>query len=433
MTDFETTAKLSIEVDPKSLRDARNKIEDLGDVEASVATTPGGSGGGSEGSRGPLERQTRLLDTGVSQRDDLISLAETRNRLLEERLSEAQKGNVSRLKGGGGGLGGGAGLLGGTAVAGTLAAVATTLSELSIRVPDVPPPEVPDIPSLEPPDIPPLEPPTIPPIEIAPPDFPIPIPVTPPGGRPGPGEQPPEEINQPEPGPDRVPDPEPNPEPNPDPSPEPDPDPSPGPDGPPSPGPDPNDPTPGEPVARRSPTAAERFKRNLPKDLPAPVEDPVGGGSVLPEVDSETVGTGAVVGSLALGAKALQSSGSAALSGATAGVGAAVGGSPLVQSSVREDGFINDRFDEILGNNDDARDRRRGEGELAQRRNTRTVATMDSQPSVNRARERSGASETTLEVTVNAEGVDRREIERKMEQAKREAIRELESRLDTRR
>ena len=82
MTEFETSAALSIEISSRELRDARKEIEDgLGDVQVGVSTS-GGSGGGAGAA---------MLDDISDHTDELVTLADERNDILEDILDELEQ------------------------------------------------------------------------------------------------------------------------------------------------------------------------------------------------------------------------------------------------------------------------------------------------------------------------------------------------------
>jgi hypothetical protein len=107
MTEFNVGNSLEVTVDQRSLRDARDEIqEEVGDIALSVNT--GGSSGGGAGA-------SMLQDIG-DDTTELVDLAGDRNDILEDILDELQDastgpgGGLFRGRGGGGGGGGGGGI-----------------------------------------------------------------------------------------------------------------------------------------------------------------------------------------------------------------------------------------------------------------------------------------------------------------------------------
>lgn len=94
MAEFSAAADLTVQVDQRSLSNARRQIEnDLGDVSVGVAPT--GGGGGAVGSRGPEPATVDLSRRQLGEQETLVELAQARNELLED----------LRGQGGGGGAG----------------------------------------------------------------------------------------------------------------------------------------------------------------------------------------------------------------------------------------------------------------------------------------------------------------------------------------
>lgn len=129
MAEFSTEAVFEARVSQRSLRKARQTVEDeLGDVEIGV----GGGGAGRSA------RADRVIDEFEVEHD----LSRERNLLLEQLLEEQEKDAFNRALKGGGGMAalGGAGILAGLTLGGGLISF---LQEFEFEPPDIPPLEVP--------------------------------------------------------------------------------------------------------------------------------------------------------------------------------------------------------------------------------------------------------------------------------------------------
>ncbi|OYR54325.1 hypothetical protein [Halorubrum halodurans] len=166
MTEFETQNTVDVVVDDRSLTEAKADVEEAFssvpmDIQAEVSAT----GGGSEVAARDRARQRQLL---TDQTESLEELGETleeadiegewqaehelsreRNRLLERLVDVQEEGNFDRAaRSGGGLLGGGAAILGGGALLG-IGALSSVLSGFSW--PSLPEFSWPDLPDLDPP------------------------------------------------------------------------------------------------------------------------------------------------------------------------------------------------------------------------------------------------------------------------------------------
>lgn len=156
MTEFETQNTVEVVIDDRSLTEAKADVEDAlssvpVDVQASVSGGGGGSGGGG------------TADEWREQH----SLSRERNRLLEELVDAQEEGNFDRAaRSAGGLLGGGAAILGAGALLG-VGALSNVLSNFSW--PSLPEFTWPELPDLEPPG-----PPGWIPIDVVEPD-PVPV------------------------------------------------------------------------------------------------------------------------------------------------------------------------------------------------------------------------------------------------------------------
>lgn len=110
MTDFSTKSQLEVEVSQSSLRQARSTIEaELGAAEVDVNATASNqlaqspSAATGAGASSMLDDQTSHLQTATDHLDENIALNETRNDLLREIL-DAQEMTARASQGGGGGL-----------------------------------------------------------------------------------------------------------------------------------------------------------------------------------------------------------------------------------------------------------------------------------------------------------------------------------------
>lgn len=179
MSEFDTTANVSLSVADSELRSIRNEIESaLSDIEIGVSANVSGPGrqprdprsGQFMSKRGPEQRlveQQRTLD-------DLYTSARQRNEYLEVMVRELD--DIKDAVGGGGGLGGprltrrgsggGGGGLGGFGGVGGLllgggafigGALIGFLQNFEFDPPDIPPLDVPEIPPLELPELPEIQ------------------------------------------------------------------------------------------------------------------------------------------------------------------------------------------------------------------------------------------------------------------------------------
>lgn len=177
--EFTTSGALEVSVDERSLRDARQTIQDeLGDVTVQVESSSSTSSSLSNRTSGASKERAmsrQLLndqqDTLVEARegiDDLVPMAEERNDLLRMLLEQQQEGDFVKAKKRGGGSSGG--LMGGALVAGALAAglgsSLVSFLEANFAWPDIPPVQPPNIPPLKAPDLPELDAPNIPPLKV---------------------------------------------------------------------------------------------------------------------------------------------------------------------------------------------------------------------------------------------------------------------------
>jgi|GEM_PF-4149757 len=393
MTQFDSEVELEVTVDQSSLRDARDEIEsEMGDVAVSVGSGTSGTAQLAGGSGG------RDI---VDHTSDLVGLAETRNDLLRDLVDAQEQGNFDRaLRGGGGGALGGA-LLGLGAIGGLGAGLVSFLQNFEFDPPSIPPLGVPE--ALDPVDVPvpaPLDPVDVPvpgaldpvelpvpdaldPLTIPKPDW-LPIEISAPGESPTPSETPapsPSPSPDPSPGDDRTTDDTPAPVTNPtaDPS---------------------GDGRPTGATGTEDPQnqPAWRAPRFMADDSPAVTSDPAGGGSGVGA--EEVVGGAAGVGALEAARRALSGGGTASGSPGSS-IGFPAIGSQLAARS------------ELLPDFPDFGRRRNRAMEMS------TPTASDTESISARP------TNVTVENNVTAEGVDERELDRTMEQAKREVKEEL--------
>lgn len=186
MTEFSAAAQLDVQLDSRSVRSAREELEEeltTGPIQVEVessrpnrtgsasrglsSSSDGMSGNNRPGSLLKDQEKTLLNIEGHWKRN--LELNEERNDLLLQLLSDNEKGNMTRT-GRMGRMGGG--LIGGGMLALGLGASSLgefldfDVPEFDIEAPDLPPLEAPDIPPVPAPDIDPLEVPDIGPLEI---------------------------------------------------------------------------------------------------------------------------------------------------------------------------------------------------------------------------------------------------------------------------
>jgi len=394
MTQFDSEVELEVTVDQSSLRDARDEIEsEMGDVAVSVGSGTSGTAQLAGGSGG------RDI---VDHTSDLVGLAETRNDLLRDLVDAQEQGNFDRaLRGGGGGALGGA-LLGLGAIGGLGAGLVSFLQNFEFDPPSIPPIDVPkalapvDVPvpaPLDPVDVPvpgaldPVElpvPDALDPISIPEPDW-LPIEISAPGESPTPSETPapsPSPSPDPSPGDDRTTDDTPAPVTNPttDPS---------------------GDGRPTGATGTEDPQnqPAWRAPRFMADDSPAPVADPSGGG-----VGAEEVAFG--VGAGAAGAYTLSrlAEGGAGI-GSSNPVGSTIG-FPAIGSQLAARSELLPDFPDL--------------GRRDRRAMTMSTPTASDTESIS-----ARPSNVNVQNDVTVEGVDERQMERKLEDAKRDILEQV--------
>jgi hypothetical protein len=403
MTEFSTEAVFEATIDPASLRDARRTIEnELGDPKLPIdVRIDAQTKNGATGAPGPMDdRTTRLLERELEVEH---GLSRERNELLRSIAGETEQQTFDRALSGGGGMGGmGAGLLGAGlgALAGSGLASALANFDPKLKPPKIDIPEIPDV------DVP--VPPALDPVDVdAPKDIPLDhpdsIPLDYPDGIP---------LEKP----DWVPLPVANPDSSPEDSPTDD-----------SPSSDPtSDPN-------RTPSGYRKIRDRLPDDSPSSPPAPVpfpdvtptpqpGDGSpatgpTLPEF--LLGGAGAGYGALGLSrlTDALTKSGSAAsLPFMIPSLVASSTSRQAERKSPEQRNPIERLFADLTP--DVKHDPR-----MAMQYRTRT-ATESASMSVAKAKSQKPA-EVTVETTVNVDGVTERDLDRAMEEAKRDVENKL--------
>jgi len=403
MTQFDSEVELDVVVDQSSLRDARAEIEaELGDAVAGVDSGTSGTAQLAGGSGG--------RDV-VDHTSDLVGLAETRNDLLRDLLDAQEQGNFDRAlgRGGGGALGGA--LLGLGAIGGLGAGLVSFLQNFEFDPPNIPPIAVP--PALDPVDVPV-------PAPLDPVDVPVPGPLDP-VEVPVPGALDPLTIPEPDwlpidiPAPGETPTPSETPAPSPSPSPTPAPDDDRTTDDTPAPvtnpmaGPSSGDRPSGE---TGTPDPQNQPAIDPTPDTPAPTDinldegtyttRPTGGGSGVGI--EEILGAGAGVGALEAVRRALSGGG-----GASSSPGSSIG-FPAIGSQLAARSDLLPDLPNI--------------GQRDRRAMTMSTPTASNTESIS-----ARPTNVTVQNNVTAEGVDERELDRAMEQAKREVKEELRRRL----
>lgn len=394
MSQFDSEVELEVVVDQSSLRDARDEIEgEMGDVAVGVGS--GGTSGtaqltGASGGRDVVDHTS-----------ELVGLAETRNDLLRDLVDAQEQGNFDRaLRGGGGGALGGA-LLGLGAIGGLGAGLVSFLQNFEFEPPSIPPLNVPE--AIDPVDIPvpePLDPVDVPvpgaldpvelpvpdaldPISIPEPDW-LPIEVPAAGESPAPSETPaPSPSPSPSPGDDRTTDDTPAPVTNPTTDPASD-----------------GRPTGETGVEDPQNQPAAQAPRFMTDDSPASTSDPSGGGSGVGA--EEVLGAGAGVGALEALRRSLQGGGTAGGS-----PGSSIGFPAIGSQLAARSDLLPDLPD--LGRN---RTRRRAmSAETPTASNTESISARPANVSVQN------------DVTVD--GVDERQLDLKLDEAKRDIREQL--------